>query len=296
MARTVSTTTHIQTSAARGMMRDPLKVVSLVVSYGIVLCAMAVIGMPLYWMATGSLKTLQEIYQIPPLWWVSAPHWDNYVTAWHKAPFGRFYVNSVLTTVVGCTIKLFNAVFTAYALAFLKVRGRNALFVAMLAALMIPPEVAVLPNYLTIAKLGWVNTYQGLILPGAGVAFVTFLLRQNFLSLPLEVLEAAVMDGAGHLRRLWSVVLPMSRPALATSALLLVESKWNEFLWPLVATSIQQMRTLPVGLAFLVAQETQVEWHIVMAGALFVIAPVLLFFLLVQRQLVAGLTAGAVKG
>lgn len=276
--------------------RDPALVARFAGSYVAVALAVAVIGMPIYWMATGSLKTLQEIYQFPPVWWPPVLHWENYATAWTKAPFGRFYVNSIVTTVAGTALKLLNAVFTAYALAYFRVPGRNAIFLAMLAALMIPPEVAVLPNYLTIARLNWVNTYQGLVLPGAGVAFVTFLLRQSFLALPQEVLEAAIVDGAGHLRRLWSVVLPMARPALATATLLLIEAKWNEFLWPLVATSVQEMRTLPVGIAFLIAQEGTVEWHIVMAGAMFVIAPVIVVFLLVQRQLVAGITAGAVKG
>src|SRR5579859_5391523 len=283
-------------AASRALVRDPGRLARLAGSYVAVILAMAMIGMPIYWMAIGSLKTLQEIYQFPPIWWPTSPQWGNYVAAWHKAPFGRFYVNSLVTTVAGASLKMFNAVFTAYALAFLRVPGRNAIFLAMLAALMIPPEVAVLPNYLTIARLNWVNTYQGLLLPGAGVAFVTFLLRQSFLSLPHEVLEAAVVDGAGHMRRLWSVVLPMSRPAIATAALLLIEAKWNEFFWPLVSTNVQTMRTLPVGIAFLVAQETQVDWQIVMAGTVFVIAPVIAVFLLVQRQLVSGLTAGAVKG
>jgi sn-glycerol 3-phosphate transport system permease protein len=281
---------------SRRASRDKTRALRLGTSYVLVALAVAVVGMPLFWMLTGSLKDLQQIYQFPPVWWPPSPHWENYVTAWNKAPFGRFYINSIVTTVAGSALKLLNAVFTAYALAFLRVPGRRAIFVAMLAALMIPPEVAVLPNYLTIARLGWVNTYQGLVLPGAGVAFVTFLLRQSFLGLPGEVIEAAIVDGAGHVRRLWSVVLPMSRPALATALLLLVEAKWNEFLWPLVSTSIQTMRTLPVGIAFLVAQETQVEWHIVMAGTVFVIAPVIVLFLFVQRQLVAGLTSGAVKG
>lgn len=136
----------------------------------------------------------------------------------------------------------------------------------------------------------------GLIAPSAGVAFVTFLLRQTFLALPREVIEAATVDGAGHIAMLWRVVLPMARPSLATAALLLMEAKWNEFLWPLIVTNAQNMRTLPVGLAFLAEQETVTQWQIVMAGTVLVILPVLIAFLLVQRQLVQGITAGAIKG
>lgn len=265
-------------------------------SYACMLLAVVALGAPLLWMATSSLKTLQQVYAFPPVWLPIPAQWGNYAAAWQAAPFGRFYVNSLVNTGVGATIKLANAVLTAYALAYLRVPFRTALFLLMLCALMVPQEIAILPNYLTVARLHWVNTYAGLVAPGAGVAFVTFLLRQTFLALPREVIEAATVDGAGHLALLRQVVLPMSRPALATAALLLVEAKWNEFLWPLIVTNAQNMRTLPVGLAFLAEQETVTQWQIVMAGTVLVIAPVLLAFLLVQRQLVQGITAGAIKG
>lgn len=258
--------------------------------------AVVIMGAPLLWMATSSLKTLPQVYAFPPVWIPLPPQWGNYIIAWHAAPFGRFYVNSLINTGVGAALKLANAVLTAYALAYLRIPFRTGMFILMLCALMVPPEIAILPNYLTVASLHWVNTYAGLIAPSLGVAFVTFLLRQTFLALPREVLEAATVDGAGHRAMLWQVVLPMSRPSLATAALLLVEAKWNEFLWPLIVTNAQNMRTLPVGLAFLAEQETVTQWQIVMAGAVLVVLPVLLAFLLVQRQLVQGITAGAIKG
>jgi sn-glycerol 3-phosphate transport system permease protein len=258
--------------------------------------AIVLMGAPLLWMATSSVKTLPQVYAFPPVWLPVPPQWAHYLAAWHAAPFGRFYINSVVNTGVGASIKLANAVLTAYALSFLRIPFRNALFILMLCALMVPPEIAILPNYLTVARLHWVNTYAGLIAPSAGVAFVTFLLRQTFLGLPREVVEAATVDGAGHVAMLWRVVLPMARPALATAALLLIEAKWNEFLWPLIVTNAQNMRTLPVGLAFLAEQETVTQWQIVMAGTVLVILPVLVAFLLVQRQLVQGITAGAIKG
>jgi len=144
--------------------------------------------------------------------------------------------------------------------------------------------------------VGWTNTYQGLLLPGFVSAFGTFLLRQHFLSLPREVLDAARVDGAGHLRTLFSVVLPMSRPVLATLVLLTVVSRWNDYLWPLIITNTTEMRTLSVGIALLFQKETGTLWGVVMAGTLYVVLPVLVLFLVLQRHIVEGIAAGAVKG
>jgi sn-glycerol 3-phosphate transport system permease protein len=141
-----------------------------------------------------------------------------------------------------------------------------------------------------------VNTYQGIVIPGAAVAFGTFLLRQHFLTLPREVIEAARIDGAGHLRLLWSVVLPMSRPTLVTFGLISVVGKWNEYIWPLLVARSAEMTTLPVGLTLLQDSEGSNEWGIIMAGSVMVVLPVLILFVWAQRHIVEGLTAGSVKG
>lgn len=255
-----------------------------------------VFGVPLYWMASAALKDLAQIYTFPPIWWPTNPRWQNFVDAWEAAPFGHFFFNSIFTTAVTVLIKLVNAVLSAYALVFLRVPGRNVIFIILLAALMVPEQVLVLPNYLTASQLGWVNTYQGLILPNAGVAFGTFLLRQHFLTLPRDILEAAHIEGAGHGHVLWHIALPLSTPVLATVALISTVGRWNDFLWPLIVTNSREMRVLPVGIAFLFQQEGTTQWGIVMAATIFVVAPVLLVFLWAQRYLVAGLTAGAMKG
>jgi sn-glycerol 3-phosphate transport system permease protein len=174
--------------------------------------------------------------------------------------------------------------------------GKNLIFIIMLAALMVPIHVTILPNYLTIASLGWVNTYQGIILPGASVAFGAFLLRQQFLTLPREISEAARLDGAGHLQTLWYVILPISRPMLITVTLVSLVTKWNDFLWPLISTNSENMRTLPIGISYLFNQEGASQWGLIMAAAIFVILPVLLVFLRWQRHIVSGLTSGATKG
>jgi sn-glycerol 3-phosphate transport system permease protein len=258
--------------------------------------AVVLVGLPMYWMLIAAFKTNQEIFTSPPTWIPLAPTLDNFPAAWQQAPFGHFYVNSLIYTLVSGSAKILQAVFSGYAFAFLRFPRKNVVFLLLLMALMIPDEFTVLPNFLTLALVGWTNTYQGLLLPGFVSAFGTFLLRQHFLSLPREVLDAARVDGAGHLRTLFSVVLPMSRPVLATLVLLTAVQRWNDYLWPLIITNSTEMRTLSVGIALLFQKESGTVWGLVMAGTLYVVLPVLVLFLLVQRHIVEGIAAGAVKG
>ena len=267
-----------------------------IAGYAAMLLAVVIIGAPLYWMIIAAFKTNREIYSVPPTWFPAAPTIENFGIAWRTAPFGQFFVNSIVVTAAITLGKMLNAVLCGYAFAFLSFPKKNVIFVLVLCALMIPEEITILPNYLTVANLGWVNTYTGLIVPMLGSAFGTFLMRQHFLSLPREVLEAAEVDGATHFRSLWHVVLPMSRPVLATLLLLTVVRNWNEFLWPLLVTNSATMRTLPIGIFSLFQQEGVTVWGAVMAGALFVVAPVVLLYLWAQRYIVEGISAGAVKG
>lgn len=267
-----------------------------ILGYAAIVLAVVAIGLPLYWTVSASFKTSQEIYRFPPTWFPQEPILSNYSDAWNAAPFGRYYINSIIVTLAGTAFEVYFAVTSAFALVFLRFPGKNFVFLLLLAALMIPREITIVPNYLTIAALGWINTYQGIVMPGAAVAFGTFLLRQAFRTLPHEVLEAARVDGAGHLRTLWSVVLPMAMPAVVTMTLLSVVSKWNDFLWPLVVTNTTEMRVLPIGVYWLLNQEGTFNWGVIMAGSLFLIIPVLFVFLWVQRFIVDGIAAGAVKG
>ncbi|MDQ6671824.1 MAG: carbohydrate ABC transporter permease [Chloroflexota bacterium] len=267
-----------------------------VLGYATMAVAVVLVGLPMYWMLIAAFKTNQEIFTSPPTWIPLAPTLENFPAAWAQAPFGNFYINSLVYTLVSGSAKIIQAVFSAYAFAFLSFPRKNLVFLLLLMALMIPDEFTVLPNFLTLALVGWTNTYQGLLLPGFVSAFGTFLLRQHFLSLPREVLDAARVDGAGHLRTLFNVVLPMSRPVLATLVLLTTVSRWNDYLWPLIITNTTEMRTLSVGIALLFQKETGTLWGVVMAGTLYVVLPVLVLFLVVQRHIVEGIAAGAVKG
>ena len=262
-----------------------------------------VIGLPVWWMFSGSLKTTREVYTFPPQWIPRNPRWSNFKDAWESAPFGRFYLNSIITTVIGSALEVFNATLGAYALAYLRFPFKNVVFAILLAALMIPAQVTILPNYVFFGSTvydwigqSWVNTYQAIILPGASVAFGTFLMRQSFLGLPREVLDAAKVDGAGHLRTLWDVVLPMARPVIVTFGLISVVAKWNDYLWPLVITQTENMRTLTVGISSIYDLEGNTQWGVVMAATVFVLFPLLVVFVFVQRFIIEGLTAGATKG
>jgi sn-glycerol 3-phosphate transport system permease protein len=254
------------------------------------------IGVPVYWMIIGAFKTTQEVYRIPPTWIPAAPTFDNFSQAWASAPFGRYYINTLITTIFGSGFEIFFAVTSAYAFVFLRFPKKEWLFLVLLAALMVPAQVTILPNYLTVAALGWINTYQGIIVPGASVAYGTFLLRQYYRTLPIEVLDAAKVDGAGHLRTLASIVIPLAKPAIISFGLISVVSKWNDFLWPLLVTNTREMRVLPIGIYWLMVEEGTINWGLVMAGTLFVVIPVLIVFLYAQRYIVEGIAAGAVKG
>lgn len=275
------------------------KLIGAAAGYLGLLVLLVLIGIPIFWMVSGSLKTTKEIRQIPIQWLPSGFRWTNFRDAWEAAPFGRFYLNTLITTFIGSGLELINAVMTAYALAFLKFPKKNLVFMLILIALMIPDEVVIVPNYLTISDVfghSWVNTYQGIIIPGASVAFGAFLLRQAFLGLPREVMEAAKIEGAGHVRMLWDMVIPMARPSILTFGLISLVGKWNEYLWPLVVTNEDRMRTLTVGLTYLFDSEGNTQWGVVMAGTIFVLAPLIIIFIWAQRFIIEGITSGATKG
>jgi sn-glycerol 3-phosphate transport system permease protein len=259
--------------------------------------ATLVVFLPLLWMLLSSFKQPGEIVTMDLKILPESLNLDNYATAMNTVPFAQFFVNSLIVTVVGSTIKVILAILTAYALVFVRFPFKNVIFVLILVALMVPAQVSILPNYILIAGMGGKNTLWGIILPGLGTAFGTFLLRQHFLTLPSSILEAAEIDGAGHWRRLWQIIVPVSVPSIATVALVTVVSEWNDYIWPLIITDRPETMTLPVGLTLLQNSEGNgAGWGILMAGAVLVIVPILLVFAALQRYIVAGLTQGSVTG
>ena len=255
-----------------------------------------IMGLPLYWVATGALKTNQEIYTFPPVWIPRQPQWGNFVEAWQAVPFGRFFVNSIVTTLGAVALELLFALLSAYALVFVRARGKGLVFAVVIAALLVPGTVTLLPNYLTVARLGWINTYQGLIIPVAAVAFGVFLFRQHFLTLPRGLLDAARLDGCGHLGLLRHVVVPLSQPVIVTFLVIYLVAHWNDFLWPLVVTNRLEWRTVPVGVAYLYQVEGVQNWGPILAGTVMALVPMLLVYVVAQRWIVKGIGGGALKG
>ncbi len=264
----------------------------------LVIVSAVLVGFPFFYMVTSAFKTMGEIYTIPTVWLPAAPQWRNFVDAWTKVSFARFAVNSGVYT-MACTMGQFCLGLTAgYAFGRLPFPKKNALFFIILLAFMIPGQITLVPRFMLLSDLGWINTYPGLIVPQLGSAFVAFLLREHFRSLPDELFDAARIDGAGHFRQLLEVALPLSKPIATTLLLLTVVNHWNEYLWPLIVTNTATMRTLPIGIQDLKDLDIGMppQWQLVMAAATMVVLPLLVLFLAAQRQFIEGAIQGALKG
>ena len=219
----------------------------------------------------------------------------NYVDTFHAFPFGRFYLNSIIVATCTTLLQILTASLAAFAFARLRFRGREAIFLLYLTTLMIPFQVTMIPNFILIRYLRWYDTYQALILPASFSVFSTFLLRQYFLGLPLDLDEAARMDGANSWR-IWSqIIMPLSGPVLATLAIFNFQGAWNDFLWPLIVTNSEAMRTIPIGLSSFQGQYST-EWHLLMAGSVIALLPVLIIYTFRQNWFVRGITLSGMGG
>ncbi|HHX84727.1 MAG TPA: carbohydrate ABC transporter permease [Actinomycetales bacterium] len=268
-----------------------------VAGYAVMALVLLIIGLPLFWVVITSLKPDNQVYVQPPIWWPNPISTEAYPQVLSNVPFLRYFTNSLVITGLLSVIKITLGVLAAYAFVFLRFPGRSILFMTVLAALMVPNQITVISNYALVAQLGWINTFQGIIIPLAGVAFGTFLMRNHFLTLPYEIIEAARIDGCGHLKLLFRVVLPMSWPTLVAFALITVVNEWNEYLWPFLIASDDKVAPLQVGLARLVNTDGgYTDWPMVMAATVLTITPILVVFLILQRHMIKGLTSGAVKG
>jgi sn-glycerol 3-phosphate transport system permease protein len=264
--------------------------------YLALLLVVLLVALPLYWILVASLKERPDIYTVPVMWFPDPVTFDNYSTVRTGVPFWDYLRNSLIITTSLTVIQVVLGVLSAFALAFLRFRGRTFVLLFVIAALMVPNQITVISNYALVAQLGWRNSFTGLIVPLAGVAFGTFLMRNHFVSLPTEIIEAAEMDAAGPLKMLWRVVLPMSWPTLIAFTLITIVNEWNQYLWPLLMADDARVAPLPVGLTQLQNNEQLENWGPVMAGTVLTMVPILVVFLLLQRHMIKGLTAGAVKG
>lgn len=262
----------------------------------IVLSAVAIVVVyPLVFTFLASFMTAEEAGRYPPPLVPGSLYVGNFRKALELAPIPRFLWNSFIMAGAVTIGQLVTCSMAAYAFAFVRFRAKAMLFAAFLSTMMIPWEVTIIPNYVTIKTLGWMDSYPGLIVPFVASAFGVFLLRQFFLQLPGELFEAARIDGCGHVRAFFRLVLPLGRPALATLAVYTFLTTWNSYLWPLLVTNRKEMRTVQIGVTMLQWEE-MMSWNLVLAGVSMVLLPSLLLLVFGLKQLVRGMTAGAVKG
>ena len=267
-----------------------------VVTYAVLGALTFVLLFPLLYAVAGSLMTAQELASYPPVLVPARPQFSSFRDVLQAIPLPREYGNSILVSCVVALGQLVTATLAAYAFAFLRMPARNLAFAAFVATMFIPWEATILPNYLLMADSGLLNTYPALILPFLATGFGTFLLRQFFMSFPRDLYEAAVVDGCGHLRFLWSILVPLSRPALASLAIYAFLNTWNQYFWPLLVTKSEDMQTLQNGISRLRDIESAVAPNFILAGTVLALVPTLLLIYFGQRHIVRGLTAGAVRG
>jgi multiple sugar transport system permease protein len=267
--------------------------------HGLLILGGVVAAFPFYWMFTTSFKDFAEAARTPPTLWPSSWHPENWVEAWQypHTLWARAFLNTIgiaTATVLG---ELATSVLAGYAFARMRFRGRGILFALLLATIFIPSEATLIPNFVLMSRryLGWYDTYTAQIVPFLTTVFSIFLLRQFFLSVPQELQDAARMDGAGHLRFLWSVALPLIRPALITVSLLAFLSTWNAFLWPLIITSSPEIRPIQVQLVQFTSEGGS-RYHLLMAGAAFVILPTIVVYLIAQRYFIEGVARTGIRG
>jgi ABC-type glycerol-3-phosphate transport system permease component len=266
-----------------------------IVFYVLLILVAVVVLFPLWSAFTISMLTDQEVASYPPRLWPSGLQLVNFQRALEQAPLARYLLNSVIQSTIVMLGQLITASLAAYAFAFIDFKGRNIVFLVFLATLMIPWEATIIPNYLLIRQIGWTDTFLGLSAPFVATAFGTFLLRQFFMTLPKELKDAATIDGCGSFRFLIKIVVPLARPALGTLAIYSFLQTYNQYLWPLLITNDQSMRTVQIGIALL-QDEERFMFNIVMAGVVLILIPTFTLFIVGNRQLIRGLTAGAVKG
>lgn len=250
---------------------------------------------PFLWMISTSLKEPGQVFTYPPQWIPDPIVWSNYVGVWTIVPFGKFFVNTFFVATTVTVLHLVTCTLAGYAFARLHFPGRDRLFYLYLGTLMIPGQVTLIPAFVLIKYLGWVDTYFALIIPPIFGAFGTFLLRQFFLTIPTELEDAARIDGAGYLGILTRIILPISGPALATLGIFTFMGQWNSFLWPLVVTNSTAMMVISVGLRYFQGSYAT-DWPKLMAAASMALVPVLIVFLMGQKYFVRGIALTGITG
>jgi len=265
----------------------------------VLLTALTIVNViPFVWMVSGSLKTEYELWLNPPMWVPQSWRWENYLTAWNALPFGRYFLNTMFIFVFSLVGTMLSNTLVAFGFARLRARWRNALFLVLLASMMLPNQVTWLSLYVMFARIGWVNTYLPLIVPSFFAApFFVFLLRQFFLTIPIDLDEAARIDGAGSLRVYRHIFMPTAGPVLAAMTIMVFMLVWKEYFLPLIYLNKAELFTLALGIQYFRGfADYATQWHLLMAASTAIALPPLALFLFCQRYFIQGLTMTGLKG
>lgn len=261
----------------------------------VLIIGVVIMVIPFVWMVTTSLKQDWEVFTPQMQWLPETPIWRNYVDAWETAPFGRYYANTVFVATMVVLGQLIICSMAAYAFARLRFPGRDALFVGVIGTMMLPGTIMLVPSYLILHWLNWIDTYYALVVPSLFNAFGIFLMRQFFLTIPRELDDAAVIDGASRFGILWRVYVPLSKPALATIGIFTFMGQWNSFIWPLIVTNSEEMRVITTGISMF-RDQYNTNWTMMMAASTTATVPLLVVFLFAQRWFIEGITLTGLKG
>jgi multiple sugar transport system permease protein len=271
-----------------------MKIVNQVLKYVILVAGIAIMILPFLWMVSTSLKKGGQTMVFPPKFIPNPATIGNYQDIFEQFPMLTFLLNSIIVAVLSTAGTILVATMSAYAFARMHFKGRDKLFLLYLATMMIPTQVTMIPQFILLKNLNWIDTYQGLIVPNIFGVFAVFLMRQAFLSLPKELEEAAFIDGANHLTVCFKILLPLVKPTIATLAIFTFMQSWNNYLWPLIVTSSSKMATLPLGLAMLQGQYAT-NWNLVMAGVIISVVPILAVYIFAQKYFIQGMTMAGMK-
>lgn len=267
---------------------------NIILAYIVLSLGAIFMAVPFVWMLSTAFKTSSQVFIFPPKWIPSPIITDNFIKLFSLMPFGRYYLNSIFVSVTGTFGRLFLAILSAYAFSWLDFPGKNKIFILYLATMMIPFHVRLVPMFLIMRALRWLDTYYVLIIPGLFSVYATFLLRQFFLGIHRDLIDAATIDGCNSWTILWRIIVPLSTPAIGALGIFNFIDEWNSFMWPLIMTSSNKMRVIPVGLAFL-QDQYYTDYTILMAGAVLALIPVIIVFLAFQRYFVGGIVLSGMK-
>lgn len=278
-----------------------MKTARKIIIYGALTLGAMVMILPFVWMLSTSLKSYTSVFvfNISDIQWIPKPlYLNNYFDVWKVIPFARFYINSIFVTLCVTFAQVATSALAAYAFARLRFPGREKLFFAYLATMMIPGSVTMIPVFALMRMFGWIDTYKALIIPAAFTAYGTFLLRQFFITIPRDLEDAAKIDGCNQWRIFLNVALPLSKTALATLTIFVALGNWVSFMWPLLVTNSIEKRTLPIGLAYFqeLYQHAQPNWGLLMAGSVIATIPLIVIFMFNQRFFIEGIKLTGMKG